>query len=230
MRQPSGGRIGTLNDEGAPVAVSPESSSPPRLLGDEPVQDPTEQSLRLVIGERVREARRQQNLTIVGLAERCDLSKGMLSKIENGQTSPSLATLVRLSEALSMPVTAFFRGLDEEHDVLYVKAGTGLDIQHMPDHAGHRYQLLGRMRSPHDRFEPMLITVTERSETFPLYQHSGSEMLYMLAGRMEYGYGRARFALEPGDTLQFLGDVPHGPTALVQLPVQFLAIKSAGQD
>ena len=213
------------------MAVSPESPPPaPRRLDEEPVQDPTEQSLRLVIGERVREARRQQSLTIVGLADRCDLSKGMLSKIENGQTSPSLATLVRLSDALSMPVTAFFRGLDEEHDVLFVKAGTGLDIQHRPDHAGHRYQLLGRMRSPHDRFEPMLITLTERSDTFPLYQHSGSEMLYMLAGRMEYGYGRARFTLEAGDALQFLGDVPHGPTALVQLPVQFLAIKAAGQD
>jgi transcriptional regulator with XRE-family HTH domain len=181
-----------------------------------------------VIGERVREARKHQGLTIVGLAERCDLSKGMLSKIENGQTSPSLATLVRLSEALLVPVTAFFRGLDEEHDVLFVKAGKGLDILHAPEFTGHRYQLLGRMRSPHDRFEPMLITLTERSETFPLYQHAGTEMLYMLSGRMEYGYGRARFLLEPGDSLQFIGDVPHGPTALVQLPVQFLAVKSTG--
>ena len=58
------------------------------------------------------------------------MSKGMLSKIENAQASPSLATLARLSEALKVPVTAFFRGLNEEQDVLYVKAGRGLDIEH----------------------------------------------------------------------------------------------------
>lgn len=112
--------------------------------------------------------------------------------------------------------------------MLYVKAGKGLDLHSADDEAGHRYQLLGRMRSPHDRFEPLLVTLTERTETFPLYQHAGTEMLYMLSGRMEYGYGRARYLLEPGDAIQFIGEVPHGPTAVLQLPVQFLAIKSTG--
>lgn len=191
-----------------------------------------ERSLELIIAARAKEFRRQFGWTIGELAERTELSKGMLSKIENAQTAPSLSTLARLAEALSVPVTAFFRGLDEEHDVLYIKAGTGLEIQHENASRGQRYQLLGRMRSPHDRFEPMLVTLTERSEAFPLYQHPGTELLYMLAGRMEYGYGSSRFLLEPGDAMQFVGEVSHGPTALLDLPVQFLAIKttSPGQE
>ena len=49
-------------------------------------------------------------------------------------------------------------------------------------------------------------------------------MLYMLEGVMEYGYGRQRYRMEPGDTLQFEGDIPHGPTELITLPIRFLSI------
>lgn len=185
-----------------------------------------ERSLGEVIAERVREFRRQAGWTVGELAERSDLSKGMLSKIENAQASPSLSSLARLSEALSVPVTAFFRGLDEEQDVLYIKRGAGLEIQHKGASRGQHYQLLGRMRAPHDRFEPMLVTVTEDSDHFPLYQHAGTELIYMLKGRMEYGYGRSRYLLAPGDALQFVGEVTHGPVRLIDLPLQFLAIKT----
>lgn len=187
-----------------------------------------EESLATVIAERVREFRRRNGWTIGRLAEVCGLSKGMLSKIENAQTSPSLATLARLSEALAVPVTAFFRGLSEEQDVIFVKAGAGLNIEHRNSGAGHRYQTLGTMRAPHDSLEPMLVTLTERAEAFPLYQHAGTELIFMISGKMEYCYGNARYLLEPGDTLQFVGEVAHGPGALISLPIQFLAVKSLG--
>ena len=185
-----------------------------------------EEALGAVIAERVREFRLHLGLTVGQLAELTSLSKGMLSKIENAQASPSLATLARLSEALQVPVTAFFRGLNEEQDVLFVKAGQGLDIEHKGSGTGRRYELLGIMRAPNNNLEPVRVTLTERSNTFPLYQHAGTELIYMLTGRMEYGYGSSRYLLESGDALQFIGGVPHGPTALVELPIQFLSIKS----
>ena len=82
------------------------------------------------------------------------------------------------------------------------------------------------MRAPNNTLEPVRVTLTERSDTFPLYQHAGTELIYMLSGRMEYGYGSSRYLLESGDALQFIGGVPHGPAALVELPIQFLSIKS----
>ena len=185
-----------------------------------------EDALAAVIAERVRELRQQLGLTVAHLAELTGLSKGMLSKIENMQASPSLATLARLSVALKVPVTAFFRGLNEEQDVMFVKAGRGLDIERKGSGAGHRYESLGIMRAPSNTLEPLRVTLTERSNTFPLYQHAGTELIYMLSGRMEYGYGSSRYLLESGDVLQFIGGVPHGPAALVELPIQFLSIKS----
>ena len=185
-----------------------------------------EEALGTAIAARVREFRLQLGWTVGQLAAQSGLSKGMLSKIENAQASPSLATLARLSGALKVPVTAFFRGLDEEQDVLHVKAGRGLDIEHKGSGPGHRYQLLGTMRAPHNSLETLLVTLTERAEEFPLYQHPGTEMIYMIAGRIEYLCGNSAYLLEPGDAMQFVGEVPHGPAALVELPIQFLSIKS----
>src|SRR5215472_17094328 len=102
-----------------------------------------EEALGAAIARRVREFRLQLGWTVGQLAAQSGMSKGMLSKIETAQASPSLATLARLSEALQVPVTAFFRGLNEEQDVLYVKAGKGLTIEHKWSGAGRRYQKLG---------------------------------------------------------------------------------------
>src|SRR2546429_3674614 len=185
-----------------------------------------EEALGTAIAARVREFRLQLGWTVGQLAAQSRLSKGMVSKIENAQASPSLATLARLSEALQVPVTAFFRGLNEEQDVMLVKAGRGLNIEHKGSGAGHRYESLGIMRAPSNTLEPLRVTLTERSNTFPLYQHAGTELIYMLSGRMEYGYGSARYLLESGDVLQFIGGVPPRAPAPVVLPPPFLSLKS----
>jgi len=214
--------MGADTMEGDHMAIADETPGPTLAPAE------LEEALGTVIAQRVREYRLQLGLTVGQLAVRSGLSKGMLSKMENAQASPSLATLARLSTALSVPITAFFRGLDEEHDVLYVKAGQGMDIQHKGSRAGHRYQILGSMRGPQKRMEPVLVTLMERSEVFPAYQHPGTELIYMLAGKMEYSYGSATYVLEPGDALQFNGEVTHGPTQLLTLPIQFLTIKAYG--
>ena len=186
-----------------------------------------ETALGSVIAQRLREYRLQLGLSVTQLSATSGLSKGMLSKIENVQTAPSLGTLARLSAALNVPVTAFFRGLDEERDVFFVRAGHGMELSDR-SRAGHRYQMLGSMRGPHKRMEPLLVTLMERTEVFPLYQHPGTEFLFQVSGVMEYGVGSGRYPLEPGDSLQFDGEVPHGPLALTTLPVQFITVKAYG--
>jgi transcriptional regulator with XRE-family HTH domain len=199
-----------------------ERAAPSAHLDDAEVR---EHALNLAIARRVREYRQQMGLTVGQLAERSGISKGMLSKIENAQASPSLATLARLSTAITVPVTSFFRGLEEEHDAIFVKADQGIEIVRQGTRAGHRYQLLGSLLGVNRQLEPLLVTLIEQEEVFPLFQHDGSELIYMLSGVMEYGYGSSRYVLESGDALQFDGGVPHGPTNLLRLPVKFLSVK-----
>lgn len=206
--------------------TQPAGAAPAPSEDDHSTQD----AMRLMIAQRLREYRLNLDWTMNQLAGRSGVSKAMLSKIENAQTTPALTTLARLSDALAVPVAAFFRGLDEEHDLLHVKAGYGLEIQHRGSSAGQRYQMLGRMRFPHDRLEPTLVTIERDEESFPLYQHGGSELLYMLAGRLEYRYGGRVVLLEPGDSLQLLGEVPHGPGKLIDLPIQLLSVKAVNSS
>jgi len=88
-----------------------------------------ENKLELAIGREIRTFRKKMDLTIAELAKLAGLSAGMLSKIENGNASPSLGTLQALSGALNIPFTAFFRKYEEDRDASYVRSGEGLVIE-----------------------------------------------------------------------------------------------------
>lgn len=89
------------------------------------LRDPKENNLEVAIGREVRAFRKTLGITGADLASATGISLGMLSKIENGNTSPSLTTLQSLAAALGVPVTAFFRRFEEVRNAVFVKAGRG---------------------------------------------------------------------------------------------------------
>jgi len=180
--------------------------------------------LEEAIGREVRNFREKLGLTIAELAKSSRISAGMLSKIENGTTSPSLSTLQALSRALHVPVTALFRSFEETNEATFVKAGQGLTIERRGTRAGHQYQLLGHTLRKNIAVEPYLITLTEKSDVFPIFQHAGVEFLYMLEGEVGYRHGNKTYVMRPGDSLFFDADAPHGPDELRKLPIRFLSI------
>ncbi len=180
--------------------------------------------LEEAIGRQVRAFRKELKLTVTKVAEAAGLSPGMLSKIENGNTSPSLATLSALSSALDVPVTAFFRKYEEQRDCAYVRAGQGLMIDRLSKRAGHQYALLGHTVGKQFAVEPYLITITEKSEVFPLFQHDGVEFIYLLKGKLVYRYADRTYTMSAGDSLCFDSDVPHGPEKLGRLPIAMISI------
>ncbi len=180
--------------------------------------------LEVTIGREVRTFRKQLDMTVMELAKAAGLSAGMLSKIENGGISPSLATLQALSRALHVPVTAFFRRFEEERDATFMRAGEGLKIERRGTRAGHQYELLGHSTGKRIVVEPYLITLTEESEVFPLFQHSGVEFIYMLEGEVGYRHSDRTYILRPGDSLYFDADAPHGPEELRELPIRFISV------
>ena len=139
--------------------------------------------LQEAIGRQIREFRTALGMTVAELGRQSDLSPGAISKIERGLTPPSLASLSAIAGALAVPVTALFRKHEEQRDASYVEAGKGLVIERRGTRVGHRYELLGHTISGRVAIEPYLVTLTEESEVFPLFQHAGVEFLYLLEGR-----------------------------------------------
>lgn len=172
----------------------------------------------------MRQLRQQRGWSVTEMADCVGISKAMLSKIENAQTSCSLATLSLLAHGLDVPVTSLFRGAETERPVSFVKAGQGTPIVRSGSQVGHEYRLIGGLRGEHKRLECLHVTLTSKSEVYPLFQHPGTEFIYMIEGVMDYGHGRSTFRLEPGDSLQLDGEGAHGPVDLVKLPIRFLSI------
>jgi len=177
------------------------------------------------LGAAIRELRQDHGLTIADVAALAGISRGMLSKIENAQTATSLDTLSRLARALGVSLSSLFRSYDvAEGSAQWIKAGEGMEVVRRGTKRGHTYQLLAYDQGPKKAFEPFLITIDQTSETFPIFEHPGTEFIYMLEGQIEYRHGQETYILTPGDALTFAGSVPHGPERLIQCPIRFLSI------
>jgi transcriptional regulator with XRE-family HTH domain len=177
------------------------------------------------VGVTVRRLRAAQGLTLAELASSADISQAMLSRLERGSVSPSLETLAQLAGALNTSCAALLRDPEQvASDAQLVKKGEGLEVVRRGTRRGHTYHLLASDRGPRKTFEPFLVTLTDKSELFPEFEHAGTEMLHILEGSLRYRHGSDTFLLKPGDTLTFRGEVPHGPEKLLKTPIRMLSI------
>lgn len=205
------------NDGGKRRGVE-EFQDPHEFVGREP------QNIEACIGAAVRALRQASNLTASELSRRSNISPAMLSKIENGSTSPSLATLQALAKALDVPITELLRGYEDTREPTYVKNGEGLPIERRGTRAGHQYHLLGHTIGRAISVEPYLITLNSDSDVFPVFQHEGQEFIFMIEGKVGYRYAGKVYPLEPGDSLFFDAEAPHGPQELTELPARFISV------
>jgi transcriptional regulator with XRE-family HTH domain len=187
-------------------------------------------TLEQALGVQVRAMRRRLGITVSELAASAGLSGGMLSKIENGQISPSLSSLQALAKALNVPITTFFSTFEERRDCSFVPAGNGVIIERRGSRVGHEYSLLGHALGGQVAIEPYLITLHEGAAPYPAFQHAGREFIYMLSGEVMYRHGDQSYHLRPGDALLFDSAAPHGPEKLLVQPMKYLSVISYSRE
>jgi transcriptional regulator with XRE-family HTH domain len=185
---------------------------------------PAVDRLEAAIGQGVRAFRKAAGFGVVELARLACLSAGMLSRIENGTISPSLATLQALARALQVPVTSLFREFEEVRDTTFVRAGEGLRVSRDGPRIGHEYRILGHTTSKRIAIEPYFMNYNDAAEVFPVFQRPGNEFVYILEGELTYRHGKKLYRMSPGDSLLFDAEVPHGPEKLFKIPVKYIAV------
>jgi transcriptional regulator with XRE-family HTH domain len=181
-------------------------------------------SMEQKIGNEVRRLRKSLDLTVTELGAAAGISAGMLSKIENGSISPSLATLSALAHALNVSVSSLFAETDERRDCSFVRAGSGVRIERRGTKAGHLYDLLGHSLAGEIGVEPYLITLKTDAQPYTNFRHAGVEFIYMLTGKVRYRHADRTYLLEPGDALFFDAAARHGPEELIKTPMTYLSI------
>lgn len=188
-----------------------------------PVQLPT-RTVEQEIGAEVRRLRKSLDLTVAELGSAAGISAGMLSKIENGTISPSLATLGALAKVLNTSISSLFAETDERRDCSYVRSGQGVRIERRGTKAGHLYDLLGHSLGGDIAVEPYLITLKQDAQPYTNFRHAGVEFIYMLSGKVRYRHADKTYVLEAGDALFFDAAARHGPEELIKSPMQYLSI------
>jgi transcriptional regulator with XRE-family HTH domain len=159
------------------------------------------------IGSSVRRARRRSGMSTRELAQRASLSQPFLSNIENGRSSPSVATLYKLAAALGIGATDLLPASADE-GIVVVRAGEGVATGVDESQGVARSTLLAG--APGRLMEARRATIEPGQPAGSWFEHGGEDFLHVLDGvlRVEFGTGRIE-ELVGGDSLWHEGAIPH---------------------
>jgi len=184
-----------------------------------------DRSLYVAVGQAVKAARARVGMTLAQLSQASGVSPAMISKIERGDVSASLASLNALAGAMDVPVINLFAASAGQSEVSFVQAGQGVAVRRSGSTYGHEYQLIGRSLSDGIEVEAYMITLTDQNANIPLFHQPGCvEFIQMISGEMTYHCGDQTYEMSPGDSLTFEAGAPHGPTTLKTPSVEFLTV------
>ena len=160
---------------------------------------------KIDVGRCLRGLRAQRGLSMRALAEQSGLNVNTLSLIENGKTSPSVATLQMLAFALESPITAFFETGASKNEIAYHKASQ----RPKAAFAHGTLEDLGAGMISHGA-EPFLVVLEPHANSGPVHiVHTGREFVFCLEGLLAYMIEDQEYLLEPGDSLLFEAHLPH---------------------
>lgn len=157
------------------------------------------------VGVKVRELRKERNLSQRDLACQAGLSPNAISLIERNEISPSVATLQRLAVALQVKMSYFFEEDDGHLSVIHVKASERPALSSK----GLTIAGLGR-RLREQELEPFFVSLAPEAESgHHSVIHSGHEFVCCLSGMVEYEIDGTIYELQAGDFLLFEAELPH---------------------
>jgi transcriptional regulator with XRE-family HTH domain len=160
-----------------------------------------------LIGTRVRQHRTARGWTLDELADRSGVSRRMLITIEHGEGNPSIATLLRISDALGVGLPVLV-DVERPRAVTVTSAGTAPVLWRGP--RGGRAVLVAGTEPP-DVVELWDWTL-QPGEAHATEAHSAGtrELLLVLDGEVQLRVGDRTERLGVGDSVTFAGDLPHG--------------------
>jgi XRE family transcriptional regulator, regulator of sulfur utilization len=179
------------------------------------------------VGDRVKSLREAMDLSLRNLAERSGVSAPMLSQVERGETSPTLAVAERIAAGLDLTLSQLLR-LDEDRHVVVVRAGEGRTRHRR----GHRLEEL-TPALPGQRADVSVHTLDPGAATGgpddpPIHEPGSRETAAVLTGVIDLFIDGQRHELAEGDSVTFDADLPHHFENNGSDEARFIAVVAAG--
>lgn len=154
------------------------------------------------LGIKIKRLRLRNNLTQEELADRCELTKGYISQLENELTSPSIATLEDILNALGTTPAEFFSD-EKEEKIVFTDADF---IEKTSD--VHKLEWLVP-NAQKNEMEPLRVTIEPHCTLEEDVPHEGEEFGYVLKGSILLHLGKAAYSVKKGEVFYFAANKPH---------------------
>lgn len=181
------------------------------------------------IGTRVRGLREAMGLSLRDLGERAGVSAPMLSQVERGETSPTLAVAQKIATGLDLSLSQLLR-LDESDGVTVIRRGERRAGRTKAN--GHAYELLTPelpgQRAEVSRHALAPGAMTGGPDDPPMHEAGSRETAVLLAGRLTLVCAGTRYDLTEGDSVTFDADLPHHFENPGRSEARFMAVVTAG--
>lgn len=156
------------------------------------------------IGEKIKRLRIEKQLTQEELANRCELSKGFISQLENDLTSPSIATLIDILEILGTNLKEFFSD-DSQEKVTYKD-----EDMFETENEDLKYKLMWLVpNAQKNEMEPIMITLEPNGRYIEEEPHEGEEFGYVLSGSITLHLGDKKYKVKKGESFYYKPRVNH---------------------
>jgi transcriptional regulator with XRE-family HTH domain len=183
-----------------------------------------------LIAKRIKTLRNEKSLTLQTLSERTNLTKGLISKIENSRTIPSVPVLFNIMNALEIKPQDFFDTLSvaSSQNYLHIKRKEYKHIK-KENRPGFDYRFILAQSLPGCTMETVLLTIKPKAKSKPTTT-DGFEFKYIVSGDCDYYIKDERIELREGDSIYFDASKPHYPVnntkrRVTMLVFYFLTIK-----
>lgn len=166
----------------------------------------------LDIGKRIKKIRKEKQLIISQVADGAGVSNGLISRIENGRTIPSLPVLLNIIGALQIDVSSFFDGMEVQNpnNHIVIRSKDYNLVEKEVEAEGFIYKYIFNKGLKSIGFEAVLLEVKPNSKRDKVTTDA-YEFKYILSGEIYYMIGDEEVKLEEGDSLFFDGRIPHVP-------------------
>jgi transcriptional regulator with XRE-family HTH domain len=174
------------------------------------------------VASRLAALRQEVGLTLRELGAKTGLSDAYLSRVENGQTAVTLASLEKLSAVFATPITAFFEEEVKPTRLVVCRAGKGQKAR-FRGRTGTVVEVLAEEK--HGKMmEPLIVDVSSAIKPVKPLPHPGEEFNFVIRGSCHFIFGDEKHTLQAGDAVYFDATVPHALHAIRDQTCQILAV------
>lgn len=177
----------------------------------------------LEVSRRIKEHRLQKRFTLQELADKSNVSKGLISQIENGRSIPSLPVLFSIIQSLEIEVSDFFEDLSVLEPTIIIQKKEDYEPFEKEDTRGFLYERILTKNLPASTIDVVLLELLPNSHR-ELVTTEAFEYKYILSGEVEYMINGDTFHLEERDSLFFDGRLSHVPKNKTEKPCSMLIV------